>query len=193
MKTVSTVTAKFSLLSRSPLFVGACAIALSACATQPATSSSSEPSAPTAAAAAPAPAPAAAPAPAPEAAPAPAPVAAAEPAAAPATAVAAVDFDAKVQPFFATYCFNCHGPNRQRGRTRFDTKAGILARVTPGDPDNSRLVHMITATDDDHMPPSSVQNQPSADDIAMIEQWIKEGAKISDSYPADVPAPAPAQ
>jgi uncharacterized membrane protein len=107
--------------------------------------------------------------------------------------MAAIDFDAKVQPFFATYCFRCHGPNRQSGRTRFDTKAGILARVTPGDADNSRLVHMITATDDDHMPPTNVPDQPSADEIAMIKQWIKEGAKISDSYPAGTPPATPAQ
>jgi uncharacterized membrane protein len=98
--------------------------------------------------------------------------------------VAAIDFDQKVQPFFATYCFRCHGPNRQSGRTRFDTKAGILARVTPGDADNSTLFHMITATDDDHMPPQNIQEQPTADDIAMIKQWISEGAKVSDSYPS---------
>jgi mono/diheme cytochrome c family protein len=99
--------------------------------------------------------------------------------------VATIDFDAKVKPFFATYCFRCHGPNRQSGGgTRFDTKAGILARVTPGDPDNSKVVHMITATDEDHMPPPTIQDQPSADDIAMIKQWIKEGANIPDSYPS---------
>ncbi len=166
MKSASTAASKLSSLARSPLFLSACAIAFSACATSPSTSSSTA-----------APAPMAAPAPAPAA-----PVAAPAPAAAP--VMAAVDFDAKVQPFFATYCFRCHGPNRQSGRTRFDTKAGILARVTPGDPDNSRLVHMITSTDDDHMPPAQIQDQPSADDISMIKQWIKEGAKISDSYPS---------
>jgi uncharacterized membrane protein len=98
--------------------------------------------------------------------------------------VAAIDFDTKVQPFFATYCFNCHGSARQRGKTRFDTKAGILARVTPGDTTNSTLFTRITAVGDDHMPPDNVQDQPTPEDIATIKQWISEGAKISDSYPA---------
>jgi len=169
MKSMSTTSSKFLVLACSPLFVGACAFALSACATQPAAST-----------AAPATADGVTSAPAA----APAPIAAPAPVAAPTPVVAAIDFDQKVQPFFATYCFRCHGPNRQSGRTRFDTKAGILARVTPGDADNSTLVHMITATDDDHMPPQNIQEQPTADDIAMIKQWISEGAKVSDSYPS---------
>lgn len=121
---------------------------------------------------------------------------------------APVDFDKQVQPFFATYCFQCHGPRRQSGRTRYDTKTGILMRVTPGDPANSILYTNISSTGRNHMPPAT-EDQPTADDIAMIKQWITEGAKISDSYPVNAPgmpgslpggetdhpvnAPAPAQ
>ncbi len=165
MKSTSASSSKFFALACSPLFVGACALAFSACATQPAA------------------APSAAAAPAPVAA-APAPMATPAPVAAPTPVVAVIDFDTKVQPFFATYCFRCHGPNRQSSRTRFDTKAGILARVTPGDTANSALFYRISTDGDDHMPPANIQDQPTADDIAMIKQWITEGAKISDSYPA---------
>jgi uncharacterized membrane protein len=102
----------------------------------------------------------------------------------------AVDFDKQVQPFFANYCFQCHGPTRQSSRTRFDTKAGILARVTPGDSSKSLVYNYISSTSRNHMPPQG-QDQPTADEIAMIKQWIGEGAKISSSYPAgDAPAPA---
>jgi len=107
------------------------------------------------------------------------------PVAAPVPVVATIDFDQKVQPFFASYCLRCHGPNRQAGRTRFDTKAGILARVKPGDAANSTLFKMISTTEDDgHMPPSNIQEQPTANEIAMVKQWINEGAKVSDSYPS---------
>lgn len=116
----------------------------------------------------------------------------------PVTAVAAggpVDFDMQVKPFLSNYCFQCHGPDRHSGRTRYDTKVGILQRVTPGDPASSVLYARISSPDRGHMPPEG-QDQPSADEIAMIKQWITEGAKISDSYPAgDAPAApaAPAQ
>jgi uncharacterized membrane protein len=99
---------------------------------------------------------------------------------------APVDFDKQVQPFFANYCLQCHGPNRQSGRTRFDTKAGILARVTPGDSAGSILYRYISATSGTHMPPVG-QDQPTADEVAMIKQWITEGAKISASYPVNAP------
>lgn len=101
---------------------------------------------------------------------------------------APVDFDMQVQPFFANYCLQCHGPSRQSGRTRYDTKAGILARVTAGDASKSILYSYISSTGCNHMPPEGM-DQPTADEIAMIKQWITEGAKISASYPAgDAPA-----
>jgi len=176
MKFASALSSLCFRLVRLPLSVGT--LALCACATQSSVSTSSPAPTPMAADPVPAPAPMATPAPAPAPAVAPVPDATSTP------VVAAIDFDQKVQPFFATYCLNCHGSTRQRGKTRFDTKAGILARVTPGDADKSTLLARLNASGDDHMPPENVPDQPTADEIAMIKQWIAQGAKISDGYPS---------
>jgi uncharacterized membrane protein len=148
----------------SSLLIGALALALGACSTESSSSSSSSMPAANSMAAVPAPA-----APAPMAA-APAPI----PTTAPqATVVAAkVDFDSQVKPFFATYCFQCHGPTRQTRGIRFDTSAGLTAA-------SDRITDVVGAI----MPPQTAK-QPTADEVAMIKQWIIEGAAISASYPA---------
>jgi len=158
-----------------PLAFGLAALALGACAT----SSSS-----TAAAPAPAPAPAssmaAAPMPAPPLSPAPVKLDASAPQPVAGAVLAAVDFDVTVKPFFATYCIRCHGPTRQSSRVRFDTKAGILARLTVGNASRSAFYQ---AVNNGNMPPEG-QPRPSAEELVQIKQWITDGAKIPDTYPA---------
>jgi uncharacterized membrane protein len=163
MKTALQSLTHFFNRSSTPIMVGASTLLLGACANQP---TASQPS----------PAPAA-----PPVVVAPAPV---QPVSVSTPAVATIDFDTKVQPFFSTYCFSCHGSTRQRGKTRFDNKAGILARVKPGDVENSTVYSRITVVGDDHMPPENSPDQPTPEEIAMIKQWISEGAKIPDSYPS---------
>jgi mono/diheme cytochrome c family protein len=118
-------------------------------------------------------------------APSPAPVAVSAP---PAAAAGAIDFDTQVKPFFANYCLQCHGPKRQSNRVRFDTQLGLKAQLTPGDPDSSRMYRAMTS----NMPPEGM-DQPTPADIAIIKQWITEGATISANYPMDAPASRPVQ
>jgi mono/diheme cytochrome c family protein len=83
-----------------------------------------------------------------------------------------------VQPIFAEYCYQCHGPTRQSGRVRWDTPA-VLQRpnlIVPGNPDGSSLLTLIAPGSRSHMPPAN-QPQPDAGDIAILRQWIAEGAK----------------
>lgn len=46
--------------------------------------------------------------------------------------------------------------------------------VTPYDPNQSRLVHMLRARGADRMPPDRPLNEP---DIRLVEQWILNGAE----------------
>jgi uncharacterized membrane protein len=107
-------------------------------------------------------------------------------------AVATVDFVKSVQPFFANYCYRCHGPTRQANRIRFDDRSVVLARrglITPGDPDHSSLISVISAplSSGSHMPQRSAP-QPTADEIAMIKDWVAQGA----NWPASATvAPSP--
>ncbi len=163
-------TQAISLLS-----CGALALALVACST----SSSSSSATPAAASVAAAPAPVA-----------PAPVVATPaPAPTPVVVAASVDFDKQVKPFFDNYCGDCHTGARVRGGVHVDTKAGLTSIA--GTTSSSRLYSALTATGRNHMPPQG-EDQPSADDIAMIKKWIDAGAQISDSYPPGTPTAAPA-
>src|SRR5262245_49434789 len=64
-----------------------------------------------------------------------------------------VDFIRDVQPLFKAYCFSCHGPQKQRGGLRLDTKAALQGGdaglvILPGKSQESLLVKKITSEDD---------------------------------------------
>jgi uncharacterized membrane protein len=97
------------------------------------------------------------------------------------TAATKIDFAKQVQPFFQNYCYQCHANGRNSGGVRLDVRDNALRHVTPGDPAKSDVYRAITRSPgaSDHMPPAS-QDQPDDDDIAMIKQWILEGASWPD-------------
>ena len=52
-------------------------------------------------------------------------------------------FEAKVRPILVQHCIKCHGPEKQKGGLRLDTKAGWQTggengpAIVPGKPDQS--------------------------------------------------------
>ena len=40
--------------------------------------------------------------------------------------MAAPDFSREVRPLLEKHCFKCHGPEKQKGGLRFDTKEGAF-------------------------------------------------------------------
>ncbi len=91
-------------------------------------------------------------------------------------------FTDKVLPIFEQHCYKCHSANAEKvkGGLLLDTPEGLLkggdtgAALTPGDPDNSRIVIAVRHTDPDlRMPPKEKLSQ---DQIAVIENWVKIGA-----------------
>ncbi len=148
------------------------ALALGACATPTASPATAPAAAPTTPVIAAAPAPAN-----------PAPVVA-SPAATPTAiavnvAAAPIDFEKQVQPFFAQHCFMCHGGPPQRrnsGGVNLTNASGVSIAA------NDNLVYeLLISKGSDHMPPRN-RPQPSETEIAMIKQWLKEGAKYPATY-----------
>src|SRR5688500_13206127 len=80
---------------------------------------------------------------------------------APATASNPIDFAKDVQPIFAARCYECHGPEKQKGGFRADSKtiafqAGDSGEkpIVPGDPGKSHLLALVRgAKPDEIMPP----------------------------------------
>ncbi|MCE9561424.1 MAG: PSD1 and planctomycete cytochrome C domain-containing protein [Planctomycetes bacterium] len=89
-------------------------------------------------------------------------------------------FESKVRPVLVKSCQKCHGPEKQRGGLRLDTKAAWQAggdtgpALVPGKPDESLIIKAIRNPDPKlRMPP----NEKLADhEIAALVEWVKDGA-----------------
>src|SRR5262249_47533453 len=80
---------------------------------------------------------------------------------------------------------SCHGSKNPKGKfdmTRFETflKGGVKgdAVIVPGKPDDSYILTALRSTVAGRMPPRESGDALSAEQIATIERWIKEGAKL---------------
>src|SRR5439155_19165741 len=102
------------------------------------------------------------------------------------TARGTVDFSRDILPIFSDNCFQCHGPDEKgrKGKLRLDTKEGAFRVkdgkivIVPGKSATSELFRRITTQDsDDLMPPPESNHKLTARQIALIHQWIDEGAQ----------------
>lgn len=92
-----------------------------------------------------------------------------------------VDFAKEILPTFQE-CIKCHGPEKQKGKMRLDSRDAALkgGKTGPafvaGDAAKSEMVRRISLpkSDDDFMPS---EGEPlSKEKIALIKKWIDEGA-----------------
>jgi mono/diheme cytochrome c family protein len=112
-----------------------------------------------------------------------------------------VSFARDVLPILSDRCFTCHGPDAatRKADLRFDDKSSVFAMrdgasiVVAGKPEQSELIHRITASDDDVMPPRDSKLQLSTAEIATLHQWIAEGAEWTEHWafanPTTITAP----
>ena len=105
---------------------------------------------------------------------------------------------AHVVPIFATRCAKCHTEQGLMGPApegyRLTSYEATLAsadrvRVVPRNPDASELVRRIRGQSRPRMP---FDGPPylSDDDISLITEWIKQGARSTDGKPARIPTGA---
>jgi len=123
--------------------------------------------------------------------------------------VGKVDFVKHIKPVLETHCVSCHGPEKQRMGFRVDTRAAAFKggkvygpAIVPGSPPNSSLYHRISMRPDrdihdELMPPVRRKDPLTAAEIALIAQWITEGAAWPDGVTlkarAETPGPKSAQ
>jgi hypothetical protein len=92
-----------------------------------------------------------------------------------------VRFNDHVRPILAEHCLQCHGPDEENReadlRLDFEEDAKKSA-IVPNQPDKSELFHRLTSDDPDlRMPPPDTGKSLSASQIALVRQWILDGAK----------------
>lgn len=97
-----------------------------------------------------------------------------------------IDFNRHVQPILSENCYACHGPDEAsvEGGLRLDRRELALKggesgkAIVPGDPAASLILERITHTDPDTvMPPPDKKPALTPEQIAIIRQWIAEGAE----------------
>lgn len=94
-----------------------------------------------------------------------------------------VKFNRDVRPILSDKCFFCHGPDpkKREADLRLDMRDEALAgkAFVPGKAEASELIQRVLTTDaDDHMPPAkSKLSDLTPDEIAILKQWIDEGAE----------------
>jgi hypothetical protein len=100
---------------------------------------------------------------------------------------AAVDFNKDVVPILQQRCIECHGPEKQKGKLRLDSKADTFKGGKSGEPSfkandiaASPAIKRVTLPkdDDDHMPP---EGDPLTEaQIKTLKDWVTEGANWPD-------------
>ncbi len=100
---------------------------------------------------------------------------------------AVVDFNYHIKPILSDRCFACHGPDRNKREAglRLDTETGAKDSLLEsgnyalvgGSLHKSAVYDRIHSQDPEEvMPPPDFKLSLSAYEIALIEQWIQEGA-----------------
>lgn len=103
-----------------------------------------------------------------------------------------VDFNRDIRPILNQNCVGCHGGVKQAGGVSFIYRAEALGTgqsgrptIIPGNPGASELISRVMSRDADLRMPLHAAPLPEAQ-IALLKQWIREGAKWED-YWAFVP------
>ena len=99
-----------------------------------------------------------------------------------------LDFNEDVQPVLASHCFSCHGPDPQmrKGGLRLDLSEYAMKKrdghpdaIVPYHPEKSEIIKRIESHDTHYLMPQNPQGQANPmkpEEIAVLKQWIQEGA-----------------
>lgn len=102
----------------------------------------------------------------------------------PAATKAGVTFDKDIKAIFEKSCVKCHGPEKQKGGLRADSRDAVLKGgengkvIEPGKIDKSPLLWSVARLDPDMaMPPEGKADPLSKEQVALVRAWIEQGAK----------------
>jgi Protein of unknown function (DUF1553)/Protein of unknown function (DUF1549)/Planctomycete cytochrome C/Concanavalin A-like lectin/glucanases superfamily len=115
------------------------------------------------------------------------------------TAGRSLDFNQDVQPILAARCFACHGPDPEMRKAglRLDLgehatrrRPGRPDAIVPGHPEKSELIKRIESHDPHYLMPQNPQGEAkpmSAGEIAVLKEWIREGAVYRPHWAFETP------
>jgi len=105
----------------------------------------------------------------------------------PATAEQLAYFEKNVRPILVNNCYNCHSEAfKEAGGLRVDVGIAIFnggnsgPAIIPGHPEKSLLLERVRSSDEKKRMPQESKEVLPADQIAILEHWIKDGAAWPD-------------
>jgi WD40 repeat protein len=107
---------------------------------------------------------------------------------------APVSYYRDIRPIFNSDCNACHKPEKNKGELDMTNFAALVkggkhgAAIVPGDPSKSKLVEMISGDDPD-MPKDG--DPLKKEQVSLISQWIKQGAKDDSPAPGTLKVQTP--
>ncbi len=93
-----------------------------------------------------------------------------------------VDFATEILPLLTKTCFECHGPEKQKGGLRLDQKAAALKggesgpAVVAGKSADSLLIQAVSGTKKDLERMPRKREPLTTEQIALLRTWIDQGA-----------------
>jgi mono/diheme cytochrome c family protein len=99
-------------------------------------------------------------------------------------------FETQVRPVLANNCYRCHGPGKQRGKLRLDSREAILhggesgPAAAPGQPAHSRIIQAINYQGGLEMPPNKKLKK---NEVVALSAWVKMGLPWPGSRAAAAP------
>jgi hypothetical protein len=107
-----------------------------------------------------------------------------------------ISFNDTIQPILSENCYACHGPDPgarkaglrlDRGEFAFaphqDSHEKFEPAIVPGNPDKSPLVRKIEAKNPkDRMPPPEAHKTLKQEEIALLREWVKQGAQYEELW-----------
>jgi hypothetical protein len=89
-----------------------------------------------------------------------------------------------VAPILKENCFACHDAKKRKGKLDMTTYESFRKGgdhddpVAPGKPEESGILDRLTASNNSRMPPKESGDALPKEKIAVVQQWIKEGARL---------------
>src|SRR6476646_6408270 len=114
-----------------------------------------------------------------------------------------LSFNQTVQPILSENCYACHGPDpgARKAKLRLDRAEFAYAphdksgpAIIPGQPSKSPLVRKIEAKNPkDRMPPPEAHKTLKPEQIALLREWVRQGAVYEEhwSFLMSKPQPVP--
>ena len=96
-----------------------------------------------------------------------------------------INFSRQIRPILSENCISCHGPDEKgrKGKLRLDDEQDAKRDrkgefvILPGKPGQSELIKRIESKDPDEvMPPPKQHKTIPAAQLALLKEWIKQGA-----------------